>query len=192
MRLFDDAPPMDRYLFLVNVVGDGYGGLEHRASSALITRRADLPEPGAEDINKPYRRFLGLVSHEYFHLWNIKRIKPAAFTPFRLDKEAYTTLLWVFEGVTSYYDDLALVRSGLITPEAYLELLAEMISKVWQSPGRFRQSLADASFDAWIKLYKPDENSPNAGISYYSKGSLAALALDLTIRHAQHRRKVAG
>lgn len=189
MRLFDDAPPMDHYKFLVNVVGEGYGGLEHRASSALITRRGDLPEPGREAINKPYRRFLGLVSHEYFHLWNIKRIKPAAFTPFRLEKEAYTTLLWVFEGITSYYDDLALVRSGLITREAYLELLGEMISRVWQTPGRFRQSLADASFDAWVKLYKPDENSANASVSYYTKGSLAALALDLTIRLRSDNRK---
>ena len=184
MRLFDDHPPMDRYVFLTNVVSEGYGGLEHRASSALITRRGDLPGRYRTDIDKSYRRFLGLVSHEYFHLWNIKRIKPAAFTPFDLEKEAYTSLLWVFEGVTSYYDDLAMVRSGVIDAGAYLELLADNVNKVWQTPGRQRQTLAESSFDAWIKLYKPDENSTNAVISYYSKGALAALALDLTIRKA--------
>lgn len=181
-RMFDDELPMQRYVFLTNVVGEGYGGLEHRASSALITRRSDLPRPGRTEIDKAYRRFLGLVSHEYFHLWNIKRIKPEAFTPFDLRAEAYTRLLWVFEGITSYYDDLALVRSGLIAPEAYLELLADNIGKVWQTPGRHRQSLAESSFDAWIKLYKPDENSLNAVISYYSKGLLVALCLDLLIR----------
>lgn len=188
-QMFDDELPMGRYLFLTNVVGEGYGGLEHRASSALITRRSDLPQAGKQEIDKAYRRFLGLVSHEYFHLWNIKRIKPAVFTPFDLRSEAYTRLLWVFEGVTSYYDDLALVRSGLITPEAYLELIADNISKVWQTPGRQRQSLADSSFDAWIKLYKPDENSPNAVISYYTKGSLVALCLDLLIRSETGHRK---
>ncbi len=181
-QMFDDKLPMERYVFLTNVVGEGYGGLEHRASCALITRRSDLPQHGKTDIDKAYRRFLGLVSHEYFHLWNIKRIKPAAFTPFDLRSEAYTRLLWVFEGITSYYDDLALVRSGLIDTAAYLELLADNVSKVWQTPGRHRQSLAESSFDAWIKLYKPDENSPNTLISYYSKGLLIALALDLTIR----------
>ncbi|NNF51043.1 MAG: M61 family metallopeptidase [Gammaproteobacteria bacterium] len=182
MRLFDDAPPMHRYVFLTNVVSEGYGGLEHRASSALITRRSDLPITNTSGIEKPYRRFLGLVSHEYFHLWNIKRIKPAVFTPFDLSHEAYTRLLWVFEGVTSYYDDLALLRSGLIKPDAYLELLADNFNKVWQTPGRRRQTLEESSFDAWIKLYKPDENSANAVISYYSKGAVTALALDLTIR----------
>lgn len=188
-RLFDDAAPMSRYVFLTNVVGEGYGGLEHRASSALITRRSDLPQRGSKEISKPYRRFLGLVSHEYFHLWNIKRIKPLAFTPFDLRAEAYTKLLWVFEGITSYYDDLALVRSGVITPEAYFELLADNISKVWQTPGRHRQSLAESSFDAWIKLYKPDENSINTVISYYSKGLLVALCLDLLIREQTARTK---
>jgi len=182
MRLFDDTPPMQRYVFLTNVVGEGYGGLEHRASSALITRRSDLPVRNNDGISTAYRRFLGLVSHEYFHLWNIKRIKPAVFTPFNLSREAYTRLLWVFEGVTSYYDDLALVRSGLIGPDAYLQLLADNVNKVLQTPGRKRQTLEQSSFDAWIKLYKPDENTANAVISYYSKGALVALALDLTIR----------
>ncbi|NNF66807.1 MAG: M61 family metallopeptidase [Gammaproteobacteria bacterium] len=182
IKLFDDVSPMERYVFLTNVVGDGYGGLEHRASSALITRRSDLPGPQTKGIDKPYRRFLGLVSHEYFHLWNIKRIKPAAFSPFDLSGEAYTRLLWVFEGVTSYYDDLALVRSGLVDRVAYLELLSENVNKVLQTPGRKRQTLEQSSFDAWIKLYKPDENTVNAVISYYSKGALVALALDLTIR----------
>lgn len=182
VSLFGALPPMDEYLFLVYAARGGDGGLEHRSSSSLIASRDNLPLKGRKAVPKGYRRFLGLCSHEYFHLWHVKRIRPAAFVDCDLGREAYTRQLWVFEGVTSYYDDLALVRAGLISPADYLELLSETISLVWQSPGRRRQSLADSSFDAWIKLYKPDENSPNALISYYTKGSLVALALDLTIR----------
>ncbi len=180
--LFGGSLPMDRYWFLTLALGDAYGGLEHRASTALVCKREDLPRKGVEGIDKGYRRFLGLCSHEYFHSWNVKRIKPLAFTPYVLDRENYTRLLWVFEGITSYYDDLGLVRSGLIKPEGYLELLANSITRVWQTPGRFRQTLAESSFDAWTKFYKQDENSPNTIISYYVKGALVALALDLTIR----------
>jgi len=180
--LFGGSLPMDRYWFLTLALGDAYGGLEHRASTALVCKREDLPRKGVEGMDKGYRRFLGLCSHEYFHSWNVKRIKPLAFTPYVLDRENYTRLLWVFEGITSYYDDLGLVRSGLIKPEGYLELLANSITRVWQTPGRFRQTLAESSFDAWTKFYKQDENSPNTIVSYYVKGALAALALDLTIR----------
>ena len=179
---FGEPAPMDRYLFLTMVLSSGYGGLEHRASSSLMCSRDELPSKNQPDISDKYRRFLGLCSHEYFHLWNVKRIKPAAFTPYTLSEENYTELLWVFEGITSYYDDLALVRSGLVKPRGYLELLEKTINRVLSAPGRFRQSLAQSSYDAWIKLYKPDENSLNAGISYYTKGSLVALALDLKVR----------
>ncbi|HUL93000.1 MAG TPA: PDZ domain-containing protein [Burkholderiales bacterium] len=187
-RLSGVAAPMKRYLFLISALGEGYGGLEHRASTALLCSRDDLPRRG-EALGERYRTFLGLASHEYFHTWNVKRIKPAAFTPYDLDRESYTSLLWAFEGMTSYYDDLALVRSGLIGRKDYLELLGRAITAHLRAPGRRRQTLAAASFDAWIKYYRPDENSPNATVSYYGKGSLVALCLDLLIRDRTRGRK---
>lgn len=177
--------PMERYVFLTLAVGDGYGGLEHRASTALICARADLPSttaPKVADIGEGYLKFLGLCSHEYFHTWNVKRIKPAAFAPYDLQNETYTALLWLFEGFTSYYDDLMLVRSGIIGEAAYLKLLGKAVSGVLRGSGRTKQSVADSSFDAWGKYYRQDENAPNAIVSYYGKGSLIALAFDLTIR----------
>ncbi len=135
-------------------------------------------------VTADYRRFLGLASHEYFHSWNVKRIKPAAFVPYDLARENYTRQLWAFEGITSYYDDLALVRSGVIDPRSYLELVGQAITGVLRVPGRHVQSLAESSFDAWIKFYRRDENAPNAIVSYYAKGALVALALDLTLRNA--------
>lgn len=174
--------PIDRYLFLATVVGDGYGGLEHRFSSSLICGRDDLPRPGDGAPSEGYRRFLGLCSHEYFHLWHVKRIRPQALIQGGLDSEVHTRLLWAFEGITSYYDELALVRCGVIDLPAYLQLLAETITRVMRTPGRLVQTLAESSFDAWTKFYKQDENAPNALISYYAKGALVALALDLTIR----------
>ncbi|HZF18510.1 MAG TPA: peptidase M61, partial [Burkholderiales bacterium] len=114
IRFIGEPAPMKRYVFLVTAVGEGYGGLEHRASMALLCSRDDLPREGETEVTERYRTFLGLASHEYFHSWNVKRIKPAAFAPYDLDRENYTTLLWAFEGITSYYDDLALVRCGLI------------------------------------------------------------------------------
>lgn len=178
---FGRPAPMPRYDFLVIAVGDGYGGLEHRASTALITRRDHLPRTG-ETVDDGYREFLGLCSHEYFHLWNVKRIRPAAFSPYRLDAENYTRLLWAFEGFTSYYDDLALVRAGLIGIDDYLKGLGQTVTRVLRAPGHTRQSVAEASFDAWIKFYRPDENAPNALANYYTKGALIGLVLDLTIR----------
>lgn len=174
---------LDRYLFLLNAPGTGYGGLEHRWSSSLICGRDNLPARGDEGVSDEYRTFLGLVSHEYFHLWNVKRMKPAAFTPYDLTRETHTGLLWVFEGVTSYYDDLALLRSGMITVESYLELLGQTITRVIQSSGRRRQSVEESSFDAWTKFYKQDANATNAIVSYYAKGSLIALCLDLKLRN---------
>ena len=182
IRFFGEPAPMARYVFLVTAIGEGYGGLEHRASTALVCSRNDLPYAAMKGIPESYRKFLGLCSHEYFHSWNVKRIKPAAFTPYDLDRENFTTLLWVFEGFTSYYDDLALLRSGCITLADWLDLTAKTISSVERSPGRLRQTLAESSFDAWSKFYRPDENTPNAVVSYYTKGALVALALDLTLR----------
>ena len=188
-RLSGEPAPMRRYVFLVTALGAGYGGLEHRASTALLCSRDDLPHRRDPAVGERYRKFLGLASHEYFHTWNVKRIKPAAFTPYDLDRENYTKLLWAFEGITSYYDDLALVRCGLIAKEEYLELLGRSITSHLRTPGRARQTAEAASFDAWIKYYRPDENSPNAAVSYYVKGSLIALCLDLLIRRRTKGRR---
>jgi predicted metalloprotease with PDZ domain len=184
INFFGAPAPMSRYLFMVMVVGEGYGGLEHRSSTSLMVSRDDLPFAGedADTLKDSYRTFLGLCSHEYFHTWHVKRIKPAAFMPYDLAQEAYTRQLWIFEGFTSYYDDLLLLRAGLITTGSYLELLGQTITRVLRGPGRHRQSVAESSFDAWTKFYRQDENAPNAIVSYYAKGSLVALALDLELR----------
>jgi predicted metalloprotease with PDZ domain len=182
IRLFGTPAPMDRYVFLVTALGEGYGGLEHRDSTALLCSRDDLPRPGVKELTESYRTFLGLASHEYFHAWNVKRVRPAAFTPYDLDRENYTALLWAFEGITSYYDDLALVRCGLVRPADYLEILGRSVTQLLRTPGRRVQTVAESSWDAWIKYYRQDENSPNAIVSYYGKGSLVALCLDLHLR----------
>ncbi|MBR7779967.1 M61 family metallopeptidase [Undibacterium rugosum] len=174
--------PMDRYVFMTMVVGEGYGGLEHRASTALICNRNDIPLKHQSEMSEGYKGFLGLCSHEYFHTWNVKRIKPAVFASYDLSQENYTSLLWLFEGFTSYYDDLMLVRAGVIDEAAYLKLLAKTVNMVLRGSGRLKQSVAESSFDAWTKYYRQDENSPNAIVSYYTKGSLVALGLDLSIR----------
>jgi len=181
--------PLERYVFMTQAVSDGYGGLEHRASTALICNRTDLPVEGRPQATEGYRTYLGLCSHEYFHTWNVKRIKPAAFAPYDLTRENYTSLLWLFEGFTSYYDDLILVRSGLINPEEYFALLGKVVGGVLRGSGRLKQTVAESSFDAWVKYYRQDENAPNAIVSYYTKGSLVALAFDLTIRAQTNNRK---
>ena len=182
LTLLGRPDDLDRYLFLLHAPGSGYGGLEHRWSSSLVCSRDNLPQRGEDGVSDGYRTFLGLASHEYFHLWNIKRLKPAAFTPYDLSTEIHTNLLWVFEGVTSYYDDLTLARSDLISEASYLELLGKTITRVMRSGGRLRQSVADSSFDAWTKFYKQDANATNAVVSYYAKGALIALTLDLKLR----------
>jgi predicted metalloprotease with PDZ domain len=181
--------PVDRYVFMTQAVSDGYGGLEHRASTALICNRGDLPVEGRPQTSEGYRTYLGLCSHEYFHTWNVKRIKPAAFAPYDLTRENYTSLLWLFEGFTSYYDDLVLVRSGLISQDEYFTMLGKVIGGVMRGSGRLKQTVAESSFDAWVKYYRQDENAPNAIVSYYTKGSLVALAFDLTIRAQTSNRK---
>ncbi len=175
-------PPFERYVFLLNTVEDGYGGLEHRASTALIAGRRDLPRIGMEGLPDGYQTLLGLISHEYFHTWNVKRLKPAELAQVDWQRENHTELLWFFEGFTSYYDELMLRRCGLIDAPRYVKLLAKTINAVAATPGRAVQSVAAASFDAWVKYYRVDENTPNSTVSYYLKGALVALCLDLTLR----------
>ena len=174
--------PFTSYLFMLNAVNDGYGGLEHRNSTALICWRRDLPRQGEARQSEGYTTLLGLISHEYFHTWNVKRLRPAEFAGYDYDQENYTQLLWFFEGFTSYYDDLLLRRAGLIDDATYLKLITKTINQVLQTPGRQVQTVAQASFDAWVKYYRQDENTPNATVSYYTKGSLVALCLDLHLR----------
>jgi len=174
--------PFKNYLFLLNAVGDGYGGLEHRNSTALICGRRELPRLGEARASEGYTTLLGLISHEYFHTWNVKRLRPSEFAEYDYSRENYTELLWFFEGFTSYYDDLLLRRAGLIDDATYLRLITKTIHQVLQTPGRAIQTVAQASFDAWVKYYRQDENTPNATVSYYTKGSLVALCLDLALR----------
>ncbi len=188
--------PHQNYVFMLNAVDDAYGGLEHRNSTALICRRKDLPllrHPSltsgtVADIEAVTQRsdgyvtLLGLISHEYFHTWNVKRLRPTEFAHYDYQAENYTRLLWFFEGFTSYYDDLLLRRAELIDDASYLKLLTKTINQVLQTPGRKVQSLAEASMDAWVKYYRQDENTVNATVSYYTKGSLVALCLDLVLR----------
>jgi len=181
------AIPHKRYVFMLNAVTSGYGGLEHRNSTALICQRADLPRiSDTADHKAPlgdgYTTLLGLISHEYFHTWNVKRLRPAEFAHYDYTRENHTELLWFFEGFTSYYDDLLLRRAGLIDDAQYLRLLNKTINQVLQTPGREVQSVAQSSFEAWTKYYRPDANSPNLTVSYYTKGALVALCLDLTLR----------
>ncbi len=177
-----EKAPFKSYLFLVNAVLSGYGGLEHRSSTALMCRRDQIPQKNVVLDEVSYREFLGLCSHEYFHAWLVKRIQPKAFQPYQLDRRNHTRLLWLFEGFTSYYDDLQLLRSKRIDLKTYLKLLANNWNGVLRGPGRKKQSLADSSYDAWTKYYQSDENTPNAVVSYYGKGALLALGLDLKIR----------
>ncbi|VTU29718.1 hypothetical protein SRS16CHR_04526 [Variovorax sp. SRS16] len=175
-------PPHDRYVFMLNAVDDGYGGLEHRHSTALICTRRDLPQRGAMKQPEGYTTLMGLISHEYFHTWNVKRLRPAEFARYDYAEENYTQLLWLFEGFTSYYDDLLLRRAGRIDDAAYLRLVNKTINQVMQTPGRRVQSVAEASFDAWVKYYRQDEQTANGTVSYYTKGALVAMCFDLTLR----------
>lgn len=176
-----DAPFND-YTFMTFASGQDYGGLEHINSTSLITPRRDLPNADEPKVpSSDYQRFLGLCSHEYFHAWWVKTVRPDVMLEVDLRREAFTPLLWVFEGFTSYIDDFMLQASGVIDKASYLKLLAEQINRYYQTAGRAHQSVAESSFDAWIKLYRNDENTGNAGISYYNKGALVALCLDLTL-----------
>ncbi|MGI2023444.1 M61 family metallopeptidase [Shewanella glacialipiscicola] len=182
INLFGTPAPFKRYLFMTTVLDNGFGGLEHRASTALMCSRKDLPLTLDAPINNDYRTYLSLCSHEYFHSWNVKRIKPECFLPYKLDAETYTPQLWAYEGITSYYDDFLTYRAGRVSQQDYLDMLSETLTRVYRSQGRFKQTIKDASFNAWTKFYKQDENAQNAIISYYTKGALFALYLDLILR----------
>jgi len=184
LDLWGTPYPIEQYLFIVLITDNLYGGLEHKNNTVLMCGREDLPFQGMGTPTEKYQQFLELCSHEYFHLWNVKRIQPKVFQETLLQSKAYTEQLWWFEGITSYYDGYILYRCGLLTAEQYLNNLAKQMTRVYRMPGRFKQSVADSSFLSWTKFYQQDENAPNAIISYYTKGSLIALALDLIIRQA--------
>lgn len=169
------ALPYDRFTFIVHLIPGGRGGLEHRDSTVL---QAD---PRAFE-GSAYERFLGLLAHEHFHVWNGKRIRPAPLGPFDYTRENYTRNLWVVEGLTTYYTERGLLWSGTVTPERHLERLSKSIDHYLSQPGRCRQTLAESSFDAWIKLYRPNAHAQNSRISYYLKGALVGLVLDLRLR----------
>jgi predicted metalloprotease with PDZ domain len=176
-RVFGGALPYPRYVCLVRQTEAGGGGLEHGNSQSVMVPR--FREGGPEQARQ---RLLALIAHEYFHLWNVKRLHPRELGPFDYSHEVYTRHLWLMEGGTDYYAPLLLGRSGLWTADQVLATLAERLGRQMRTPGRFHQSLADASWDAWIKFYRPDAHSPNATVSYYERGSLAAWLLDLALR----------
>jgi predicted metalloprotease with PDZ domain len=179
---FFGEAPFSRYLFLVALDRQGFGGLEHCDSTALIFPRDDLPLIGETEVTPAYQRFLSLCAHEYFHSWNVKRIRPEAFTQLPLARPAHTRLLWFFEGFTSYFDDWMVRRADLITESAYLEALAQTINRAVRGKGWSRQTLEESSFYAWTRFYQQDENAVNAIVSYYTRGALVALMLDLQLR----------
>ena len=183
-QVFGGLPAdLKEYWFLCWVTDSGYGGLEHHNSTLLLLTHQDLPNAQRPDESTAdYQNLLGLCSHEYFHTWWVKRAKPALFLPYQLQSEQYTSQLWLYEGFTSYFDDLALVRAGLLTQELYFAALEKTINRVQLSPSELVQSVADSSFNAWTKYYKQDENAVNAVVSYYTKGSLIALCLDALLR----------
>ncbi|WP_213994877.1 PDZ domain-containing protein [Arsukibacterium sp.] len=173
---------LNQYWFLLWVTEQGYGGLEHKFSTLLLCNRYDLPAPTSQQPDDNYQQLLALCSHEYFHTWWVKRLMPAEFKPYQLATEQYSRQLWLYEGITSYFDDLALVQSGLVSPERYLATLEKLISRVNRSPANNLQSLADSSFTAWTKFYKQDENAINTVVSYYAKGALLAFCLEGALR----------
>ena len=168
--------PYDRYQFLLHLAPNGFGGLEHKASCTLIYDRFGFRAPGK------YERFMQLVAHEFFHLWNVKRIRPKALEVFDYAAENYTPSLWFCEGTTSFYDLIIPCWAGIYDAKAYLNHLSQEITRYLTTPGRLVQPLSESSFDAWIKLYRPDANSANSQISYYLKGEMVSLLLDLAIR----------
>ncbi|NJM66492.1 MAG: M61 family metallopeptidase [Acaryochloris sp. RU_4_1] len=175
--------PYDRYVFLLHLSAHGYGGLEHHNCCSLLYSRFGFRQP------ETYHRFVSLVAHEFFHLWNVKRIRPQALSAFDYDQENYTDLLWFCEGVTSFYDLVIPYRAGIYDAKSYLKLLSESITRLQAIPGRQVQSLSDSSFDTWIKLYRPDANSRNCQVSYYLKGEVVSLLLDLCIRQQHHNQR---
>ena len=189
-QIFGSTVPYDDYAFLTLLTHNDYGGLEHRNSTALMFPRKalsrEVTKPAKDDdvpaLDDDYIDFLGLVSHEHFHVWNVKRIRPKNLGPFDYQRENYTRDLWTVEGITSYYTYVSLLRAGLIDGDKFLEIMSKQLSRMLQVPGRKQSSLRDASFDAWIKLYRPHPHNRNSTISYYVKGALAAMVLDVVLR----------
>ncbi|TRX58021.1 M61 family metallopeptidase [Thalassomonas sp. M1454] len=180
--LFGEAP-FTEYWFITNLLADGFGGLEHKNSTVLVASRFDLPNPNKpKELTDNYQTFLSLCSHEYFHAWNVCRIKPEEFVPYDLSKESYTKQLWAYEGITSYYDDFSLYRAGIISFADYLTILAKTMTRVYRGQGELKQAVTESSYDAWTKFYQQGPDAVNNIVSYYTKGSLIALWLDLTIR----------
>jgi predicted metalloprotease with PDZ domain len=174
--VFGGLPYRHKYLFILHLNDRARGGLEHRQSCALIVPRFSFVQKSA------YEDFLLLVAHEFFHLWNVKRVRPEAFTPYDWGRENHTSLLWAMEGLTSTYEVVALLRAGLVDADRFLEIWAERLTQLQRTPGRLRVSLAQASHDAWIKHYRPDETTANTSVSYYLKGSVVGFLLDLELR----------
>jgi predicted metalloprotease with PDZ domain len=174
--------PYDRYYF-INVIAGGGGGLEHDNSCLLLTNRYAMRSEGS------FRNWLGLASHEFFHAWNVRRLRPRSLVKYDYETEIYTPSLWVAEGVTTYYEDLLLVRAGLMEPAEFVSGMGGKIRSLQSSDGRKLQSLRDASFDAWIKFYRPSPNSDDTQISYYTKGAVVAMLLDARIRAASNGSK---
>ncbi len=170
--------PYERYLFIVHLADRRRGGLEHAASTTLHVAR------GGFFPREAYEETLGLLAHEFFHVWNVKRLRPAAFVPYDYAREQYTRLLWWFEGATSYYEQVALARAGILEPRRWLKSLGQALTSLERTPGAGKISLEEASFLAWVKHYRQDENTPNSAVSYYLKGELVAFALDLALRRA--------
>ncbi|AGH45383.1 M61 family metallopeptidase [Paraglaciecola psychrophila] len=180
---FADTPPVKRYQFITLLTDNAFGGLEHMSSTALMYSRNDLPSlSDAEKMTDGYRVFLSLCSHEFFHTWHVKRIKPEELFGAALDKERYTEQLWIYEGFTSYYDDFSLLRCGLITQTEYLKVVGQNLTRLLRNKGRFKQTITESSFDAWTKFYKQDESAVNNIVSYYNKGAVLAMCLDLLIK----------
>jgi predicted metalloprotease with PDZ domain len=175
-RVFDGNLPYASYLFLCLFAADGNGGLEHGESTTLLMSRAGFAS------ERGYREWLSLAAHEHFHAWNVKRLRPVEFWRYDYENENYTTFLWLIEGWTAYYDDVLCLRAGLFSRAQYLEALAKNINAMLGAPGRLRSSLRESSFDAWIRLYRPDENTRNSSQNYYANGAVAALCFDLWIR----------
>ncbi len=181
LHLFNSETPIKRYVFQTLVAKDGFGGLEHKASTALLYPRDALKNTATTGISEGYETFLSLCAHELFHTWHVKRIKPDVMVNPSLTLENYTNQLWIYEGFTSFYDDATLVRTGIIDAPTYANILAKNITRLLRNPGRFDQSISTSSFEAWTKFYKQTPDSTNFIVSYYNKGGLAALCLDIVI-----------
>ena len=183
LSLFGKPYPVKHYLFMTLIANEGYGGLEHRSSTALLFPRFELPLAGEpEELSDSYVNFISLCSHELFHTWHVKRIKPDVMVVPDLSQETYTDQLWIYEGFTSFYDDVTLARVGVIPPERYFKIVAQNLTRLYKNAGRFKQSIAESSFYAWNKFYKQDAGSINHIVSYYNKGGIVALGLDILLR----------